>query len=275
MKNLIVLSALLATSTVFAEDAPQTGEPNELAIDQKLARVYDLYRKGDAVSLKPSEMQLDISVAGTVGSKETLGILQSTRGVSSQFSVSRGIGRGTEISLALPLQATSMRAETADQVIEHKTLFGIADPTIRILHTLPTKEVSTTAIFAATLPVGKRELSDNGFHTSIGANWSKVFRPAFVSGGLTWERDWRNRTNGVGYNAGAGFFLNHALSVGGEVSGVAMLNQKQGRTRDNTMLGIKVAYQSTPDFGIIGSVHFGVGTDSPRTTIGISTNWRF
>ncbi len=275
--KLVAMFALLVATTAFADEttASKTASQEELGMDQKLARVYDLYRKGDSVSLKPSEMQMGIGLAYTTSNKETLGLRQSARTLTTQMFASRGIGDGMEISVAVPYIAQSQRVETPGTVLANSTVSGVGGPTIRFIDTLSTKEVSTTAIFSATLPTGKDTLSRNETHTSMGASWSKVLRPAFVSGGLTWERDWKSKVNGFGYNAGLGFFLNHALSVGGEIAGVVTLNPKVGMARDSTTVGIKVAYQTTPDFGIVGLVNIGVATDTPQATVGVTTYWRF
>ena len=180
-----------------------------------------------------------------------------------------------EISVALPYSATLERMETPDSVLAKSSVFGGGDMTMRLLGTLPTKSVSTTAILSATLPTGKHELSRNEAHTSLGASWSKVLRPAFVSGGASWERDWQSAVNGFGYNVGMGFFLNHALSLGGEMAGVLVLNPEKGAMRDTQSMGLKVAYQTTPDFGMVVSTSIGVGTSAPQSSLGITTYWRF
>lgn len=250
-------------------------EPEGLGLEQKLTRVYDLYRKDATVSLKPSEMQAGVGVVYTTGTQETFGLRQSVRALTTQVFVSRGVGHGMEISVALPYSATSQRVETSDAVLEKKSVFGGGDTTIRLLGTLPTKEMSTTAILSATLPTGKHELSRNEAHTSLGMNFSKVLRPAFVSGGVSWERDWQSDINGLGYNVGMGFFLNHALSLGGEIAGLIVLNPKNGAARDTQSMGLKVAYQTTPDFGVVVSTNIGVGTSAPQASLGMTTYWRF
>jgi hypothetical protein len=267
--------ALLVAASTCAEEVSTAHTEGEIGMEQKLERVYDLYRKGDVVSLKKSETQVGVGIAYTTSNKEIFGLRQSGRSFSTQVIASRGIGAGMEVSVALPYMANSQRVETPDHVLSNITVSGIGDPTLRIIGALPTKEVSTTAIFAVTLPVGMKGLSRDEIHTSLGVSWSKVIRPAFVSGGLSWERDWKSDVNGLGYNAGVGFFLNHALSVGGEISGVIGIDPKKGTSRDQTTLGLKVAYQTTPDFGIVASVNFGVATDTPNVTVGVTSYWRF
>ncbi|MDO8572780.1 MAG: hypothetical protein Q7S11_03380 [bacterium] len=272
---LCAVSVGIMGTSVCAEEVVEEAKPEALGLEQKLARVYDLYRKNDAVSLKPNEMQVGIGVAYATSSQETFGVRQSTRTFTTQLFASRGIGAGIEVSAAVPYVATSQRAETSDAVLAKKTVFGMGDTTVRILGTLPTKEISATAIFSATFPSGKHELSRNETHTSLGGNLNKVLRPAFVSGGLAWEHDWESNANGLGYTIGLGFFLNHALSVGGEVNGVIALNPKTGAVRDNQSMGFKVAYQTMPDFGIVVSTNTSMGTNTPQTSLGVTTYWRF
>lgn len=276
MKAIVaVMGMFLVTSSVFAGEVAKEGETSGLALEQKLARVYDLYRKDATVSLKPSEMQAGVGVVYTTGTQETFGLRQSVRALTTQVFASRGVGHGMEISVALPYSATSQHVETSGATLAKSSVFGGGDTTIRLLGTLPTKEVSTTAILSATLPTGKHELSHNEAHTSLGMSFSKVLRPAFVSGGASWERDWQSDINGLGYNVGMGFFLNHALSLGGEIAGAIVLNPEKGAVRDSQSMGVKVAYQTTPDFGVVVSTNIGIGTSAPQTSLGMTTYWRF
>jgi Putative MetA-pathway of phenol degradation len=272
--SIVVFASLVATS-VCSQETIKSASQAEIGIDQKLARVYDLYRRGDAVSLKPSETQLGIGVSYALSDRETLGFRQNTRSFSTQAFVSRGVSSGLEASLTAPLTVQSQHAETTDTVVASDKVSGFGDPTVRFIGSLPAKEINTSLIFAATLPIGSNALTHKETHTSFGASWNTVLRPAFVSGGLSLKRDWKSDVNGIGYNAGLGFFLNHALSVGGQVSGVAMMNPKVGSVRDSTAIGFKIAYQTTPDLGIVATADFGVGTGTPQTTIGLTTYWRF
>lgn len=272
--KLIAVCVLLFVAMSASAEETATNK-DELGMDQKLARVYDLYRKGDAVSLKPNEMMVGVGVAYTTANTDTFGIRQSARALNTQVFASRGFGSGMEVSVSLPYIAQSQRVEMAGTILESKNVSGFGDPTIRMMKMFQTKDVGTTGILSVTLPQGDSELSRKETRTSLGASWSKVLRPAFVTGGLTWERDWKSNTNGLGYNAGLGFFLNHALSVGGEVAGVIALNPKVGAVRDTTTVGVKVAYQTTPDFGVVVMANFGVATSTPQSTIGVTTYWRF
>ncbi len=273
--KLITASVLLAVSMSPSAEESATNR-DELGMNQKLARVFDLYRKGDEVSLKPNEMMTGVGMAYTTGSTDTFGLRQSSRSLNAQFFfASRGFGSGMEVSVSLPYIAQSQRVEMNGATLESKTISGFGDPTIRMMKSFQTKDIGTTGILSVTLPQGGSSLSRKETHTALGVSWSKVLRPAFVAGGLTWEHDWKSNANGLGYNAGLGFFLNHALSVGGEVSGVVALNPKEGAVRDVTSVGIKIAYQTTPDFGVVVSANFGVGMDTPQSTIGATTYWRF
>jgi hypothetical protein len=272
--KLVIASALLIFSMSASAEEPATNH-DELGMNQKLARVYDLYRKGDAVSLKPNEVMMGVGMAYATESTDTFGLQQSTRSLNTQVFASRGFGSGVEVSVSVPYIAQSQRAEIIGATLESKTITGFGDPTIRMMKMFQTKDIGTTGILSITLPQGGSKLSRKATHTALGANWSKVLRPAFVTGGLTWEHDWKSNANGLGYNAGLGFFLNHALSVGGEVAGVIALNPKAGAVRDITSIGAKVAYQTTPDFGVVVTANFGVGTDTPRSIIGVTTYWRF
>lgn len=269
-----ILCCLLRLSPAFAADSTAENGTEELGMDQKLARVYELYQKGSNVSLKQNEMQMGLGIAYTTSNTDSFGMQQSIRLLATQMSASYGIGADMEASVTLPYLAQSLRVQT-QTTEQNSTISGIGDPAIRLIRTLPTQNVSTSLIASATLPLGRNDLSQNETHLSFGTYWSKVLRPAFVSGGLSYERDTTSRLNSIGYSAGLGFFINHALSLGGEVDGVILLNPTAGMARDNMTLGFKVAYQADPDFGIVASTNFGVASSTPRATIGLSTYWRY
>ena len=263
-------AAVLAAMTVVS-----FAHAGEVGMDQKLEQVYDLYRKGDTVSLKPSEMQVGMGFSYQTSNKNTLGLEESESVLATQVFASRGFGEGIEASVAVPYLMRSARTGTIAAVLQDQSASGIGNPTFRIIKTLPTQNLSTSAVLVISPNWGSSKVSADDTHTSFGVSASKTLRPAFVSGGLSWEHDWRAGVNGIGYNAGIGFFLNHALSLGGQVSGVIVMNPKMGTARDTTALGIKAAYQATPDFGLVTSVDFGIGSDTSPATVGVTAYWRY
>ena len=273
------LFSLLCVSTVFAEEIPATtnkpDETKEIGMDQKLKSAYDLYRRGDAVSLKPSETMLGLGLSYSLNDKNTLGYRESSRIIGMQAFASHGLGHGMELSVSAPFAFQTQQTETTGSIHGKTSVAGFGDPTIRLMGTLPTKDFTTTAYLSASLPFGNDLLSRGGAYTSLGINFNKVLRPAFVSGGLSWDHDWKSGVEGVGYNIGGGFFLNHELSIGGGLNGVVMINPKPGFAHDLAAFSIKAAYQATPDFGVVGSVNFGLTADTPQTVVGINAYWKF
>lgn len=267
----VVICFVMNISALARENIPTNPE---IGVEQKLARVYELYQKGDVVSLRSNESQAGIGATYSLRDTETFGVRESSRILATQAYLSRGLGKGVEISVALPYLVASEVIATADTILAKQNITGIGDPTLRLIKEISDKESSIAVITAVSFPWGTREFSRNEIHSSLGVNWSKVLRPAFVSSGISWERDFESRVNGIGYRAGLGFFLNHALSVGGELVGVIKLNPEIGSARDSLTPGIKVAYQTRPDFGIVTTVNFGQTNDVP-TTVGITTYWRF
>lgn len=270
----VTLVATLSSAFSNAESVSPQANDEELGMSQKLERVYDLYRRGNVVSLKQSEWQMGIGASYSTSNNISIDLMQSSRSIATQVFAGRGVGDGMEASVSMPYLVSKQYAETSSGTLFNETSSGYGDPTLRFVKMFPQKGVTAATVFAATLPVGSNKLSSKETHTSLGINLSKVLRPAFVSGGLTLERDWKSNVNGIGYSAGLGFFLNHALSVGGDIAGVAVLNPKPGMARDATTVGVKVAYQADPDVGIVVSASFGVGTNTPSATVGVSTYWR-
>ncbi|MDZ4286054.1 MAG: hypothetical protein U1A23_03940, partial [Candidatus Sungbacteria bacterium] len=66
----VFLTVLLSVVVlpVYAE------EPKEIGLDQKLQRLYELYRTGETVSLKPHEFRFDLGVAYAFHDKSELGL---------------------------------------------------------------------------------------------------------------------------------------------------------------------------------------------------------
>lgn len=270
--TLSLVTGILVSALASAEENTQKNQ--EIGLEQKLARVYELYQKGDAVSLQSHESQVGIGIAYSLRDTEMLGVRESSRILTTQAYLSHGLGKGVEISVALPYLVASEVIATIDTILAKQNIAGIGDSTLRLIKEIPNKESGIAVIIAVSFPWGARELSRNEIRSSLGTNWSKVVRPAFISSGLSWERDFENRVNGIGYRAGLGFFLNHALSIGGELVGVIKLNPEMGSVRDSLTPGIKVAYQTRPDFGTVTTVNLGQTNDVP-TTVGITTYWRF
>lgn len=270
--TLSLVAGILVSALASAEENIQKNQ--EIGLEQKLARVYELYQKDDAVSLQSHESQVGIGVAYSLRDTEMLGVHESSRILTTQAYLSHGFGKGLEISFALPYLVASEVIATPNTILAKQNIAGIGDSTLRLIKEISNKESSIAVIVAASFPWGARELSRNQIRSSLGANWSKVVRPAFIVSGLSWERDIEDRVNGIGYRAGLGFFLNHALSIGGELVGVIKLNPEISSMRDSLILGIKVAYQTRPDFGIVTTVNLGQTNDVP-TTVGITTYWRF
>ena len=270
----LVLTVLLTlvSSIAFAGDA-KNGE--EIGLDQKLQRLYELYRVGDTVSLKPHEFRLGIGLSYSGDSSEQLGVRLSSQTLATQVSLAYGITPWLEAAVSVPFQMGEQHLESTDKKLLDRRIVGVGGIGLRLISTIPTKTFETTAIFGVNFPTGDDRLGGNITQTTVGLNVAKILQPAFIFGGLSWERDWKNNTNGIGYNAGIGFYLNHYLSAGLEFSGVRILNPPKGGVYDTLSATVRLSYQATPSFGITPYLSHGLTPNAPDFVVGTSLQWRF
>lgn len=176
--------------------------------------------------------------------------------MSTTGSISYGITDGIEISVAIPLIYQGHKAGDTQTTSLNTSRAGLGDITVGLAAALPVPWFSTTGFISMSLPTANRGMRSDGIGSSgvtssMGFNVDKVMQPAFVYGGLSWERDWGRGKDGVGYTAGIGFFLNHALSIGAELGGVYLIKPDKGEPQDRISLVAKVSYQVSPSFGVV------------------------
>lgn len=258
----------LAVIPAYAE------EPTELGLEQKLQRLYALYRTGETVSLKPHQYRLDVGVAYTFHDKNDLVLHTSARSLGLQGSFSYGITNRLEAGITVPLQWNQTRIETPDTTLANSSLAGLGDVGVRLIATLPVEAFRLTSIVGLTLPTGRDGIRQPGMRSTLGLNIDTIMRPAFLFGGLAWQRDWHTSVNGITYNGGIGFYLNHSLSAGLHLSGTRFLNPPRGSIYDTASATVQVSYQVTPNLGIIPYVSHGL-TDGTPNVVGFTISRRF
>lgn len=266
---LAVLLSLLVVLSAYA------GEPRELGLEQKLQRLYELYRAGETVSLKSHGSQFYLDVAYGFDEKNELDLRASNRSLTLQGSFAYGITDRVEAAITVPLQWTQTHIETPDTSFGNSSLAGLGDMGVRFIATLPVKLFEMTGVLGLTLPTGRDGIRQPGVRSTLGLNVATILRPAFLFGGLAWQRDWHTGVNGINYNGGVGFYLNHSLSAGLQLSGTRFLNPLRGGIYDTAMAAVQVSYQVTPTLGITPYVSFGLTDSAPDAVIGFHVSWRF
>lgn len=265
---------VLFCGVVFSAHAAEQREGDEIGLDQKLARLYQLYRSGETVSLKPREMRFGLGVAYAVDEETALGVRASNRSLGLQGSFAYGITDWLEWGIGIPVQWDTLRVETADKVLARQDSAGIGDLNMRFVVALPVRSFEVTGVLALTFPTGRSAGGESGLWSSLGFNVAKNIRPAFLFGGLVWQRNWETGRDGIGYTGGLGFYLNHALSAGVELSGTRFLHPPRGGTRDVAAATVRASYYITPSFGIAPYVSFGLTDSAPDAIVGFHLFWR-
>jgi outer membrane putative beta-barrel porin/alpha-amylase len=270
----IVLAVLLSFAVLPAY-AEESKKIEELGTDEKLQRLYELYRVGETVSLKPHESLLGLSVAYAFSDKNELGTHTSNSSLSLQGSFAYGITDRLEASVIVPLQWNQNRLETSDTTLVNTSVAGLGDVGVQLLATLPVKAFEMTGVLGITFPTGREGLGQTGIRSLIGLNVATILRPAFLFGSLAWQRDWERDVNGITYTGGIGFYLNYSLSAGLQISGTRFLNPPRGRIHDTASATVQVSYQMTPTFGISPYMSFGLTDSAPNVAIGFNLSQRF
>lgn len=273
MRILSVTMLLLSGLACFAY-AEEAKEPKELGLDQKLERLYQLYRAGETISLKPREVRFSLGVAYAVDEEVLPGVRASRRSLGLQGALAYGLTDWLEAGISVPVKWDTLRVESTDTVLAREGSAGIGDIGTRFIAKLPVRAFEMTGILALTFPTGKDALGERGMQSSFGINIAKTIRPAFLFGGLAWQRNWQTARDGIVYTGGMGFYLNHALSAGVELAGTRLLNPPRGGAHDMATATIQVSYQMSSSLGITPYVSFGLTDSAPDAVIGFNVLWR-
>lgn len=254
--------------------AQEQKEVKELGLDQKLERLYQLYRSGETVSLKSYEMRFGLGIAYALDEETALGIRASSRTLGLQGSFAYGITNWLEAGIAVPLKWNDSRIESSEKSIVHQSIAGIGDVNVRLIANLPIRAFEITPILGISFPTGGESLGESGIQSSLGFNIAKTIRPAFLYMGLAWQRNWHTQRDSIGYTAGFGFYVNHALSVGAELSGTRFLNPPRGGIYDAAVMTLQMSYQATPYLGLTPYVSIGLTDSAPDAVVGANLVWR-
>lgn len=268
--SFILCWLLLVHSDVAAQEAIET-----IGLDQKLERLYELYRAGETVSLARNEKRFNLSVAYAAEDQNMLGIQASGSSLTLSGAFAYGFANTLELEVTVPLRWDASRIESLEERLADESVFGLGGVGVRLIAALPTKGFETTAIFSLSLPTGLKEFEADHLSSLIGINVAKVMRPAFVFGGLAWQHDWSKGIDALAYSGGAGFFLNHTLSLGIEVGGIRYVNPQIGGAYDTISATTRVTYQATPSFGIAPFLGVGLTDSASDAMVGANLFWRF
>lgn len=267
--------ALVLSLAILSAYAEEPKKIEELGNEQKLQRLFELYRVEEIVSLKPREFRFNFDIAYAFDDRNEFGAHISQRSLELQGSFAYGITDWLETVVTVPFQWNQNRVETLNATLASQSLAGLGDMSIRILTALPVKTFGLTGVFNFILPTGRDGLGRPGLRSSFGLNASTTIRPAFLFGGLAWERDWETEVNAITYTGGVGFYLNYALAAGLDMSGTRFLNPPRGGIYDTASATVRVTYQVTPTLGVIPYAVFGLTDSAPDVITGLNLSRRF
>ncbi len=267
-KAIILSLGIIMSSQALAEDSGK-----ELAVDQKLKQVYQLYRINETVSLNPHELRLGLGLSYTANEYRAFDVRESSRHAGAQASIAYGINRYFEVGLAVPVGWSHTTLESPTERVFEQTGAGLEPITARVVGTLPVAGFETNGVLSVQIPTGNK-VGGQEVYSTLGFNIARNMRPAFVYGGLSWKHAWESQRNAVGYNAGFGFYLNHSLSLGAQLTGTTFLDPLPGTPKDMAVATVNLAYQVTPSIGITPSVGFGVTESAPDFSLGLGVFWR-
>lgn len=246
----------------------------ELGTEEKIQETYELYRAGETVTLDQAEWLLGLDTTYTLDDESLPGLLQSSRVLAVTPSLAYGFGNGFELSTSVPFLFSESSVETTEEAFSEENTFATGNVSIGGAYTLPLNLPFATSLRASVqLPTATDDRFDTGLVTGFGINVDKIIQPAFVYGGVTISQAWEEDATDFGYQAGLGFYLNHALAAGVELSGTHQLEAPRATNPDSVMLTGRITYQTSQRFGIGPSVGVGVTEGAPDAVLGFKV-WR-
>ncbi len=275
MSTRSVCLAILLFCVALPVYAEEQSSIEEIGLDQKLQRLYELYRAGETVALAPRESRFTLGVAYAFDDRSELGLRTSNRSLALQGSFAYGIVDWLEAGVTVPLQWNQTRLETNDATLANTSVAGLGDVGVQLIATLPVRTFEATGVLGLAFPTGRDGIGEPGVRSHLGLNVATIIRPAFVFGGLAWQRDWYANLDSIVYTGGLGFYLNYLLSAGVELSGTRFLNPPRGGIHDTASATVRISYQATPNVGITPSVSFGLTDSAPDVVVGFTISRRF
>lgn len=264
--------ALLVGAPTQAQEKSKKDTP-QLGLEQKLKEVYQLYRVGEVPTLNQNQVRVGLSLSYAADGDNTLSSSRSSRSIVANLSLGYGLTNDLELSLNAPVIWSEHRVEADRGHSDSRSSFGFSNPTVTLIAALPTRTVQTNAVLSVTPPVGADEVSSDAWQTAIGGNVNWSMKPVFVYGGLSWNRDWKNSVNSIGYNAGLSLFLNHRIAAGVNFSGRSVITTEKNvsvKARDTMTASLRASYRVTPSVGINTTIGTGLTAGTSDMILGAS-----
>ncbi len=236
-------------------------------------RVYELYLQNSTVTLDKKAWRVGWDISYLHDEKNLEFSRSETRGVSGQFSINYGAIKDMELYASLPVIWSGQKFEDSLLNINEKSsnvILGNLDlgASYSLLHAteaLPT----VTAQLGVEIPLGLAQ--NKNFTITTGVSLNKSFDPAFLYGGLYYTKETGGKTlNGLSYQVGAGFYINHRLALGLEYSSGYKFTRVNFDSQETAMVTARTIFMYDKNTTIEPYASFGLNDSTPDSIIGIN-----
>ncbi len=233
-----------------------------------------LFLQETAVLLGKSSQRLGVAFSMANDEQKIFTTTVSQRTFSSSFSYSKGVGRGAELFVSVPVSYSE--TQTYDFLFEEnkrEKRSGFGNAVLGLKKTLLVQNADTPELVGA-LSFSSPLSSDSVAYpastaVSVGLIAIKSVDPVVLYGGFSHMKPFGKEASSFGLRFGSAFAVNHKIAFGGEFSS----NRQSG---GNTTLApvsiftLKTTYSIDSKTSIEPSFSIGLSENSPDAVFGIS-----
>ena len=294
MKHSTWITMFSATVLAFSALAQE----QEIGTEQE-SHDSRLFLRMSTILLKPGQKSIGVSVKYASNEQNRPALTQTTTQVNLTTTLRLALSKRIEISATVPFAWKQRERDNyANITRETDDATGLGDISLGAKFLLFNEQVSSPEIVASLgvgIPTSDNHYSNDvaigigHYSASLEVTAIKSIEPATFFGGLSYthylnrEFGGRNvkRDGAFGYNFGAGFALNHRLTLGsqvmGSVAGELEVDSKVVPFSDQAPVLLKnsLTYLWDRETTIEPSITFGLNNDAPDTVFGFSLHRRF
>ncbi|MEY3783899.1 MAG: hypothetical protein RLZZ230_221 [Candidatus Parcubacteria bacterium] len=266
---IFVFCFVLTVNRAFATD---------VGVEEKIKRVYELYLQNSTVTLDKNAWRagLDLSY---LHDEKALGFTQyESRGATAQMSLNYGVMKDVELYAALPITWSNQKSNDAlfnlgaeKSITQVGSLqLGINYNLLNATDILPT----ITTQLAVMVPIGNAQ--NNNVAVTAGVSLNKSFDPAFIYGGLHYTKGiGGDKSDGLAYQLGVGFSVNHRIALGLEYSGGYVYSTTAFSSKETSMITARTTFMFDKNTIIQPRVSLGLNDSAADSIVGVNVSRRF
>lgn len=266
-----ILIFLLASNVCLAEET--------IGVEEKVKKAYELYLQDQSVTLGSKQWRMGVDASYTSDERNIVFGHQESRTVQGGLSANYGVTDNIEIFGRVPLIYNTTSVSDAFGLSNDSTSStNLGNVMLGANATLFKSNDGPTVTFQSTfaLPTHTGDTPYNKSVVTAGVMLYQDFDPAFLYGGLSGSKTLGgDEFDGVSYQAGFGFSLNHRLALGAELSGGYRFSPQLMTSSENSFLTGRATFVLNQKNLIQPSVAFGLNESSPDYTIGLQWTRRF